>query len=76
MVNAAVAALYVLSLYPRSSFMSHVVKIQTQVRDPIAIDLSCKRLKLKPPVFREAKLLRETKTGWAVELPGWLYPVV
>jgi len=56
--------------------MSHVVMIQTQVRDPIAIDLSCRRLQLKPPVYGPAKLFRETKTGWAVELPGWLYPVV
>jgi len=40
--------------------MSHLVMIQTQVRDPIAIDLFCRRLQLKPPVYGPAKLFRET----------------
>lgn len=56
--------------------MSHIVTIQTQVRDPAAIDLACTRLKLPPPEFGTAMLFSETATGWQVQLPEWHYPVV
>ena len=56
--------------------MSHIVTIQTQVRDPAAIDLACTRLKLLPAVFGTAMLFSETATGWQVQLPEWHYPVV
>jgi hypothetical protein len=56
--------------------MSHVVTIQTQVRDPTAIAAACQRLGLAPPVRGIVQLFSATAEGWAVELPGWKYPVV
>ncbi len=56
--------------------MSHIVQIQTQVRDPLAIRAACQRLALPPPQERTAKLYDGSYTGWCVELPGWRYPVV
>jgi hypothetical protein len=56
--------------------VSHVVQIETQVRDPAAIAAACQRLNLPAPVFGAAKLFSETKTGWQVRLPGWTYPAV
>lgn len=56
--------------------MSHVVTIETQVRDPGAIRAACARLGLDPPNFGEAKLFSESKTGWVVQLLKWRYPVV
>ncbi|MEW4490902.1 DUF1257 domain-containing protein [Thalassoglobus sp. JC818] len=56
--------------------MSHIVSIQTEVRDPVAIRSACDRLKLPEPVFGKAKLFSSSATGWAVQLPEWRYPVV
>lgn len=56
--------------------MSHIVQIQTQVRDVTAVDAACRRLGLSPPVQRTAKLFSSTATGLTVQLPGWTYPVV
>lgn len=56
--------------------MSHIVTIETQVRDPVAIRAACSRLGLDPPTFGEARLFSESKTGWVVQLPKWRYPVV
>ncbi len=56
--------------------MSHIVQIQTQVRDPVAIAAACQRLALPAPAQRTAKLYDGQYTGWCVELPGWRYPVV
>ena len=56
--------------------MSHVVTIQTQVRDPVAIAAACRRLALPPPTEGETKLFSQVAQGWAVQLPGWRYPVV
>lgn len=56
--------------------MSHIVSIQTEVRDPVAIRSACDRLRLPEPVFGEAKLFSSSAAGWAVQLPDWRYPVV
>lgn len=56
--------------------MSHIVQIQTEIRDPIAIRAACGRLSLPEPVFGETKLFSTSTVGWAVRLPDWLYPVV
>ncbi|MEZ6096886.1 MAG: DUF1257 domain-containing protein [Pirellulaceae bacterium] len=56
--------------------MSHIVTIQTQIRDPIAIRFACNRLSLPEPNHREVKLFSTSAIGWAVELPQWRYPVV
>ena len=56
--------------------MSHIVTIQTQVRDPEAIRLACERLQLPPPRNASFQLFSTSAIGWGVELPGWHYPVV
>ena len=56
--------------------MSHIVSIQTQVRDPTAVAAACQRLGLPPPVRRTVQLFSEMAEGLAVELTGWRYPVV
>ena len=56
--------------------MSHVVQIQTQVRDAAAVRAGCARLKLPEPKTENVKLFSETVSGLAVRLPDWRYPVV
>ena len=56
--------------------MSHIVQIQTEVRDPVAVASACKRLGLPEPVHGTAKLFEGEASGLLVRLPGWLYPAV
>ena len=56
--------------------MSHIVTIQTQVRDPAAIYSACRRLGLSTPLEGKARLFSSVETGWLVLLPGWRYPLV
>ena len=57
--------------------MSHIVQIQTQVRDPVAIAAACRRLGLAEPVQGTARLFAgQEASGFVVQLPGWKYPVV
>lgn len=56
--------------------MSHIVQIQTEIRDAAAIHAVCNQLRLPEPVFGATKLFSGSKTGWAVQLPEWRYPVV
>lgn len=56
--------------------MSHIVQIQTEIRDLAAIQAACDRLSLSKAVFGETKLYTSTATGWAVQLPDWRFPIV
>ncbi|MDB5389071.1 MAG: hypothetical protein JWM11_4717 [Planctomycetaceae bacterium] len=56
--------------------MSHIVTIQTQVRDPAAISSACLRLQLPEPEFATVALFNANATGWKVHLPEWTYPVI
>jgi hypothetical protein len=56
--------------------MSHIVTIQTEVRDPLAVTAACRRLGLPEPVSGTAQLFSGPATGLLVRLPGWLYPTV
>ena len=56
--------------------MSHIVQIQTEVRDPAAVEAACRRLGLPEPVHGTAALFEGQATGLLIRLPGWLYPVV
>ena len=56
--------------------MSHVVKIETQIKDIAGVRAACTRLKLKQPEQGTFKLFSGAVTGWAVQLPDWTYPVV
>jgi hypothetical protein len=56
--------------------MSHIVTIQTQIRDQAAVAAACQRLGLAAPVHATARLFSTTATGLVVRLPGWKYPLV
>jgi hypothetical protein len=56
--------------------VSHIVQIQTQVKDPAAALQACYRLALKLPVQGTVRLFSGQVTGLAVQLPGWHYPAV
>ncbi len=56
--------------------MSHIVNIQTEVRDAVAVRAACERLQLDNPQYGTTKLFSGNVTGLAVKLPGWRYPVV
>ena len=56
--------------------MSHIVTIQTEVRDPTAVAAACRRLGLPEPVQGTTTLFSGEATGLLIKLPGWLYPVV
>lgn len=56
--------------------MSHIVQIETEVRDPVAIQAACQRLQLPNPELTLHKLFSTQVEGWGVKLPGWRYPVV
>jgi hypothetical protein len=56
--------------------MSHIVQIQTQVRDQEAVCAACRRLSLPQPIAGSAKLFSGTASGLVVQLLGWNYPVV
>lgn len=56
--------------------MSHIVTIQTQIKDVAALRLATKRLGLTEPVYGTAKLFSNEAIGWQVQLSQWRYPVV
>ena len=56
--------------------MSHVVEIQTQIRDPAAVRAACERLQLPQPTEGKFRLYASSATGLGIQLPGWRYPVV
>ena len=56
--------------------MSHVVSIETKVRDMAGIQAACHRLRLPEPVQGKARLFSEEVTGVVVNLPNWRYPIV
>ncbi len=56
--------------------MSHIVQIQTQIRDPVGVQAACRRLDLPQPIEQTVRLFSGEETGLAVQLTGWRYPVV
>jgi len=56
--------------------MSHIVTIRTAIRSLEAIRQATRRLQLPEPTFGEVQLFSERKTGWAIQLRDWRYPVV
>jgi hypothetical protein len=56
--------------------MSHVVTIETKVRDRLAVDQACRRLGLPAAESGTFQLFSDTVSGLAVQLRGWRYPVV
>ena len=56
--------------------MSHIVTVNSLIRDPSAIAAACQRLGLPAVVQGTAKLFSSEVTGLLVQLPDWHYPVV
>jgi hypothetical protein len=56
--------------------MSHIVRVQTKVHDPIAVAAACQRMGLAAPVHGTASLYSGEATGLLVQLPDWRYPAV
>ena len=56
--------------------MSHIVTINTQIRDPAALAAACRRLGLLEPVQGTVRMFSDAATGLIVRLPDWRYPVV
>lgn len=56
--------------------MSHIVTIETQVRDAEAVRAACRRLGLPEPVHRTVKLFSGEVAGLTAQLPDWRYPIV
>ncbi|WP_337174683.1 hypothetical protein [Paludisphaera sp.] len=56
--------------------MSHIVMIQTEVRDPEAVAAACRRLGLPEPIRGTAELYSGEAAGLLIRLPGWRYPAV
>ena len=56
--------------------MSHIVSIQTRLRDPAAVAAACRRLGLAQPEQGTARLYSGQASGLLLRLPGWQYPAV
>jgi hypothetical protein len=56
--------------------VSHIVTVQTEVSDTVAVAAACHRLGLPEPVLGTAQLFSGGETGLLVRLDGWLYPLV
>ena len=56
--------------------MSHIVTIETEVRDAAAVGAACRRLDLDQPEHGTFKLFNAEATGLGVKLPDWRFPVV
>jgi hypothetical protein len=53
--------------------MSHLVTIQTEIRDAEAVAAACRRLQLPVPVEGVEKLYSGEAHGLLVQLPEWRY---
>jgi hypothetical protein len=56
--------------------VSHIVIVETQLRDHAAVSAACRRLDLPPPMSGTAQLFSDQATGLIISLPGWTYPIV
>ncbi|QDT16645.1 DUF1257 domain-containing protein [Alienimonas californiensis] len=57
--------------------MSHVVTIETKLRDPAALSAACERLGLPEPRTETVKFFDGAEqSGLAVRPPGFVYPVL
>ena len=56
--------------------MSHIVSIRTEIRDRLAVEAACNRLRWPEPVLGRHRLFSTTVEGLAVRAPRWQYPIV
>ncbi|MCA9180358.1 MAG: DUF1257 domain-containing protein, partial [Planctomycetales bacterium] len=56
--------------------MSHIVSVETEIRDVAALHSACRRLGLPQPTHETVRLFSDEATGYCVRLNDWRYPVV
>ena len=56
--------------------MSHIVRIQTEVRDAAAVCAACQRRGLPEPVHGQHVVFQEEVSGLGVRLRDWQFPAV
>jgi hypothetical protein len=56
--------------------MSHIMSIETKIRELAAVTVACQRLNLPAPTHGTAKLYAGEATGLIIKLPGWEFPAV
>ena len=56
--------------------MSHIVSVETQIRDLQSLRAACQRTGLSAPRHETVDLFGGQATGYCVRLPQWRYPVV
>jgi hypothetical protein len=56
--------------------VSHIVVIETQVRDAAAVLDACARLRWRTPQFGNHRLFVTSVDGLAVYAPDWRFPIV
>jgi len=56
--------------------LSHIVKIQTEIRDVEALGAATGRMHISSPQYEEVQLFSSRATGYAVRFKDWRYPVV
>lgn len=57
--------------------MSHTVKTQTELKDKDCLKKACERMKIKYEEVTDYRLYDgTTKSGVAIHLPNWRYPVI
>ena len=56
--------------------MSHIVRIQTEVRDAAAVCAACQRRGLPEPVHGQHIVFQEEVAGLGVRLRDWQFPAV
>jgi hypothetical protein len=60
----------------RRHTLSHIVTVNTEIRDHTAVAAACRRHALPEPAQGTAQLYSGQVSGLLVRLPAWLYPVV
>jgi hypothetical protein len=73
--SGAVARSQLNSIQEQHCSMSHIVTVETQVRDAQAVAAACRRLGLPAPEQGVARLFAGEARGLLVRLPGWRYPL-
>lgn len=56
--------------------MSHIATIEIQIKDPEALAEACRDMGATLTHDTEVNIYQTTVTGTAIQLPGWIYPVV
>lgn len=56
--------------------MSHLVTIEVEVKNTLAVEKACQRLNLELPRVGTAQVYQTNVTGLMVKLTGWEYPLV